>query len=152
MQDRKFRACCCPRFFVKLQRKFVFYIVPAGLIEYVSESRKITKRRYLLSSVGRPRRSSPTSNKTKKEDVSNERPTARQRSSPIISRIQKYQHSQTLLVTQIRNFLRKWHPGSMESKTPTQRPQLRSLQANQDDKVSLQKANWQSCTWGRKIW
>ena len=57
MQNSKFRSCCCPRIVVKLQRKFVFYIVPAGLIGYLSESSKITKWRYLLSSVGRPRRS-----------------------------------------------------------------------------------------------
>ena len=43
LQDRKFRSCCCPRIFVKLERKFVFHIVSAGLIEDLSESIKMRK-------------------------------------------------------------------------------------------------------------
>ena len=38
------------------------------------------------------------------------------RSSQIISKIQKCQHSQTLLMTQIRNVLRKWQPGTKNPK------------------------------------
>ena len=54
MQDRHFRPRCCPRIVIKLQRKFVFYIVPAGLIKHLSESSKFTKWRHLSSSAGRP--------------------------------------------------------------------------------------------------
>ena len=44
VQYGKFRACCCccPRTVVKLQRKFVFHSVPAGLIWYHIESSKFT--------------------------------------------------------------------------------------------------------------
>ena len=35
------------------------------------------------------------------------------RSSQIISKIEKCQHTQTLLMSQVRNVLRKWHPGSI---------------------------------------
>ena len=43
MQDSNVRHRCCSRILVKLKRKFVFCIVPAGLIEYLSESSKFTK-------------------------------------------------------------------------------------------------------------
>ena len=43
MQDRKFRCCSRPRIVFKLERKFVFYIVTAGLIEHLVESSKFTK-------------------------------------------------------------------------------------------------------------
>ena len=41
--DRKIRSCCCPRIVFKLKLEFVFNIIPAGLIEYLSESSKTTK-------------------------------------------------------------------------------------------------------------
>ena len=41
VQDRECRSCCCPRIVFQLKRKFVFHIVPAGLIEYFSESDQI---------------------------------------------------------------------------------------------------------------
>ena len=66
----------------KLQRKCAFYMVPVGLIEYLSESSKITTS---LSGS---------------------------RSSQIISKMQKCQHTQTLLMIQVRNVLRKCHQGS----------------------------------------
>ena len=33
-----------------------------------------------------------------------------------------------------------------------ERPKLRSLLANQNDKGSLQKTHWRSSTWNRKVW
>ena len=36
--DRKIRSCCCPRIVFKLKLEFVFNIIPAGLIEYLSPS------------------------------------------------------------------------------------------------------------------
>ena len=67
----------------------------------------------------RDRRDDPDiKNKTKMRTTIEQRETACEtywhgwRSSQRLSKMQKCQHSQTLLMTQIRNVLRKWHPGS----------------------------------------
>ena len=52
------------------------------------------------------------------------------------------------------------HPAKVASKkysvhthiSPKKKTKLRGLQANQDHKGSLQKANWRTSTSGRKIW
>ena len=107
----------CPRSVFKLKLKFVFHTVPAGLIEYLSESSKITKWRHSRSSIGRPWRSSQNQKQkrkrratTKPREVDCAISQSGLRSSQIISKIQKCQHSQTLLMTQIRNVARE--PGS----------------------------------------
>ena len=107
----------CPRSVFKLKLKFVFHTVPAGLIEYLSESSKITKWRHSRSSIGRPWRSSQNQKQkrkrratTKPREVDCAISQSGLRSSQIISKIQKCQHSQALLMTQIRNVARE--PGS----------------------------------------
>ena len=69
----------------------------------------------------------------------------------MISKMQKCQHPQTLLMTQIPNVLRMWHPGSTVFVLTSKRPKLQDLKANQDYMGSLQEANWWSGTSGRKI-
>ena len=151
----KFRACCCPGFFVKLQRKSVFYNVPAGLIEYVSESRKITKRRYLLSSVGRPRRSSPNQIKQKMRTL-----VTGDRLRDLPEWLEEF--TDNLEDTEVPALANTSHDSDSELSTkvasrkhriknsPPSSPKLRSLQANHDDKVSLQKATWQKQYYGQK--
>ena len=106
----KFLSCCCSRIVFKLKLEFVFQIDPVGFIKYLSESRKITMWRFSWSNIGRPRRSSG-------QHSSNETSIAR---SPTVvrgvhrhSKIQKCQHSQTRLMTQIRNVPWKWQSGSI---------------------------------------
>ena len=72
------------------------------------------------------------------------------RSSQIISKIQKCQHSQTLLMTQIRNVLRKLQPGRTVFILTSQKTEIAKPASNQDDKGSLQEAKWRSSTSGRK--
>ena len=72
------------------------------------------------------------------------------KSSQILSRMQMCQ--QKFLMTQIRNFLRKCIQEAQYPYSLLKRPKLRSMQAYQDDKGSLQKAKWRSRTSGRKIW
>ena len=78
-----------------------------------------------------------------------------QRSSQMISKMKERKHqgtnSPTLLRTQTRNVLRKWHPRSKVFILTSLRPKLRSSQANQDYEGSSQEANWRSSTSGRKI-
>ena len=70
------------------------------------------------------------------------------RSSQIISKPQKCQQSQTLLT--IRNVLRKWYPGSTVFTHASQKIEMRSMFANQNDKGSLQRTHW--CASSRKVW
>ena len=111
---------CAIRIDFKLERRFVFYIVLEGLTQYLSEFSKVTKLRYSRSSIGRPGRSfrkSRTKIKRKatikQQAVDCEISQSGWRSSQTISKIQKCQHSQTLLMTQIRSVPRKWHPGGI---------------------------------------
>ena len=63
---------CCLRMVFKFERKFVFCIVTAGLIEYLSESSNTTKLRNSRSSIERPRRSSKN---RKTKNISNNQAT-----------------------------------------------------------------------------
>ena len=72
----------CARIVFKLELKFVFHIVPAGLIEYFSESGKITMWRYPRSSIGKPRRSSPKSKTNMKKKGNNQATRSRLRDLP----------------------------------------------------------------------
>ena len=68
------------------------------------------------------------------------------RTSQRTSRSQKYQHPLKFLMTQIRNVPQKWHHGSTVFILISQKTE------NQNDKGSLQNANWRSSTSSRKVW
>ena len=120
-----------------------------SLIEYLSESSKTTKWRYSRSSIGRPR---AILQKLKKEG-NNEATRSRLRGLPdwleVISKIQTCRHPHTLLMTQVRNVLRKWHPRSTYLYSLPKRPKWRNLQVNKYYEGSLQEAHWRSSTSGR---
>ena len=67
------------------------------------------------------------------------------RTSQRTSRSQKYQHPLKFLMTQIRNVPQKRHHGSTVFKLISQKTE------NQNDKGSLQNANWRSSTSSRKV-
>ena len=62
------------------------------------------------------------------------------RTSQRTSRSQKYQHPLKFLMTQIRNVPQKWHHGSTVFTLTSRKTE------NQNDKGSLQKANWRNST------
>ena len=106
---------------------------------------------------GNWRDSPKTQNKKSKSEIIEHRKTDCEtfgngwRSSQIISKIQKCMHPHTVLMIQIRNVLQKWHSGStVFKKSLPNRPKLRSLFANQNDKGSLHKTHWRSSTSGQK--
>ena len=122
LQNGQFRTSCCSRVVIQFWFQLVFYIATAGLIEYISEfSRKITKWPYWQSSIGRPRPSSQNQKqKSKNEDKKSSNEKSIARSPRVVRRVhrQSRRHRsastpQTLLMTQIRNVLRKWQPGSI---------------------------------------
>ena len=75
------------------------------------------------------------------------------RSSQIIQRTQNCMHPHTLLRTQIRNVLRKWHQnqGSTVSFLTSQKTEI-VKSALQNDNGSLQKTHWRSSTSSRNVW
>ena len=67
-----------------------------------------------------------------------------QRSSQKFSKIPKCLQPHTVLMTQIRNVLQKWHPGStVFLYSLPKRSKLRITLPNQNDKGSLHKTHWQ---------
>ena len=116
IQDGKFRACCRPWILIKLEHKFVFHIVTAGLVEYLSDQQDYEVSTPTLNP--RVTKAILQSSKTNKQKKGNNHAT----SSQLRYLPEWWEESQRIEDTEVlapaytsqnqsQNFLSKWYRG-----------------------------------------
>ena len=129
-------------------RQSVFYIATAGLMKNIFKSRRSAKWRLSQKSKHIYQKKGQRSDSGKPLT----RPARVVSGVHKISMIQKCLLSDTFPMIQFRNVLRKWHQRStVFFYSLSERPKLRSPLAKQNDKGSLQEAQWWFSTLDRNF-